>query len=287
MNNIYNLVSDIYALLEKDTPLTTAQAETLGDRLKETIIRRLATKPEKRGVSMSSFGSKCWRKLWYQEKTPEIAEPLSAPTKIKFLMGDIAEDVTLALAEATEKHTVSGRQDTLEVNGLQGHRDAVIDGVLVDVKSANSRGFTKFKDHKLEVDDPFGYLDQISLYLEGSKDDETVKVKGQAAFLAVDKELGNLVLDVYSKRDKDYPSEIDRLRKTLEADSPPQRAFSPVDDGFSGNQVLCVECRYCPFKKECWKDANNGHGLRKFIYSTGPRWFTKVVKEPNVPEASS
>ncbi len=47
---------------------------------------------------------------------------------------------------------------------------------------------------------------------------------------------------------------------------------------------LSVGCSYCAYKNDCWSDANDGHGLRKFIYSKGPRWLTKVVSEPNVPE---
>ena len=30
--------------------------------------------------------------------------------------------------------------------------------------------------------------------------------------------------------------------------------------------------------------SNKGKGLRKFIYSNGPRWLTTVKNEPKVPE---
>ena len=52
----------------------------------------------------------------------------------------------------------------------------------------------------------------------------------------------------------------------------------------SGNRKLSVECSYCSFKVDCWDDSNDGKGLRKFIYSNGPRWFTEIKKEPNVSE---
>ena len=47
---------------------------------------------------------------------------------------------------------------------------------------------------------------------------------------------------------------------------------------------LSIGCSYCAYKVDCWSDANDGQGLRKFIYSKGPRWLTKVVSEPNVSE---
>ena len=64
----------------------------------------------------------------------------------------------------------------------------------------------------------------------------------------------------------------------------PPRCYEDVEDGSSGNRKLCVECSYCAFKVDCWQDVNNGSGLRKFIYSSGPRWLTVVKKEPNVME---
>ena len=43
-------------------------------------------------------------------------------------------------------------------------------------------------------------------------------------------------------------------------------------------------CSYCQFKHSCWKEANEGRGLRTFLYSTGPKHFTHVEKEPRVAE---
>ena len=56
----------------------------------------------------------------------------------------------------------------------------------------------------------------------------------------------------------------------------PNRAFSDVPDGKSGNMKLGTQCSYCEFKKVCWPD------LKTYIYSSGPRYLTKVVREPKV-----
>ncbi|MCH7925728.1 MAG: hypothetical protein IIC51_09360, partial [Planctomycetes bacterium] len=45
---------------------------------------------------------------------------------------------------------------------------------------------------------------------------------------------------------------------------------------------LPIGCSYCPFKQDCYSDANDGKGLRTFLYFRGPTDFAVVKKEPNV-----
>jgi|CXWL01.1.fsa_nt_gi hypothetical protein len=283
--SIDNLVPDIYALLEKDVPLSEGQVQDLTSKLHETLLRELASAPQKRAsVSMSNLGEKCLRKLWYREHMPQLAEKMKPWERIKLLYGHILEDLLLCLVKCTGKHTVTGEQTTLDVEGIKGHRDAVIDGMVIDVKSANSRSFEKFKNHELEFNDPFNYVTQLSAYVEGSKKDDLVTEKETAGFLAVDKELGHVVLDTYRVQPIDFPARVEQVKRAVECNEPPTRYYSSVADGKSGNEVICTQCRYCPYKKECWKDSNNGRGLRTFIYSNGPRWLTKVVRTPDVQE---
>ena len=75
----------------------------------------------------------------------------------------------------------------MEIEGVKGHQDSLIDGVLVDCKSASGRSFEKFKNHNLIHDDPFGYVDQVSAYAQANGLDE-------AAFLAIDKSTGEICL---------------------------------------------------------------------------------------------
>lgn len=250
------------------------------------VYEYVSKKPNDGGpaLRMSSLGEKCLRKLWYKEKFPDKAEPLQGHTLMNYENGHLLEDYVL---DAVEKagHSIEGRQDEVELYGVKGHIDAIIDGVLVDVKSANSRSIEKFKKHQLETDDPFGYLTQLFGYLDALQGDPRLKVKGSAAFLAVDKELGHLYLDVYRRPEGlDYKERIDEIRAALAKEEVPERAYKEVPDGMSGNMQLPLPCRYCQYKSECWRQSNGGKGLRKFLYSFGPRWLTKVEKEPNVQE---
>lgn len=287
MKSIKTLVPDIYKVLSEGTTINEDNLKKFSSDL-EDLLRRRLSKDKEHGTAlrMSNFGMPCKRELWYKVNKPEAAAPLDPWTLHKFLYGDILELLELFLAKEAG-HTVEGEQDELELNGLVGHRDAVIDGVLVDVKSANSRGMVKFREHLLERDDPFGYIDQLSLYLQASGKDPLVQVKGEAAFLAVDKEMGHLVLDTYKAKRIDYDKEISRTRAMLSEQHPPTRPYQPKSDGASGNLILDTKCSYCPYKHLCWSDANGGTGLVQYNYSTGPKWFVKINKEPRVAKEVS
>jgi hypothetical protein len=227
---------------------------------------------------MSNLGQPCTRKLWYSCNLPAgSGEALTPSTKFKFLYGDILEDVVISLAKAAG-HEVTGEQTRMEIDGIIGHRDCVIDGMTVDVKTASPYAFDKFARHELrkEGKDAFGYIEQLSSYVYAAKDDPLVTNKTEGAFLAIDKVSGKLCLDVY-----DFTSElaskmdnVNRVRTDVNGDEPPTRAFEPVPDGAAGNMKLPVNCSYCDHKKSCHPE------VRTFLYSGGPRFLTEVVKVP-------
>lgn len=277
MKSIQTLPSDIYKTIEQGIEVNEEEAKELGERLAKAALQGVAPRENKGALRMSNLGTPCDRKLWYTVNTPDEQEPLDGKAKFKFTYGHLIEELTLFLAKKAG-HKVEGEQDRLEINGIVGHRDAVIDGVVVDVKSASSRGMYKFEKHKLEEDDPFGYLDQLNLYRTASLNDPLVQVKGEAAFIAIDKEMGNIVVDRYKKNDKDYESLTQEKKDMVQSPEIPKRRYLPQADGASGNYKLGTECSYCPFKKSCWP------GLRTFIYSSGPRYLTQVKRTPDVPE---
>lgn len=273
MASIDTLVTDIYRLLEEGTDQDTYEAcQVFGQRLASLMYERLKPKEEKRTLRMSNIG-KPDRMLWYECNPYVKKEELNGPTYLKFLYGDIIEEVILLLAEVSG-HDVKDRQRQVDVNGIIGHIDAVIDGVLVDVKSTSPHSFKKFKDGTLKNDDPFAYVPQLSGYLSGTNITD-------GAYVAVDKQNGYITVMSLEETDKvDIHQRIDHIKEVVEKKEPPPRCFSPEPMGKSGNLKLPAGCSYCPFKLECWKDV----GLRKFIYSTGPVWMTHVEKEPEVLE---
>lgn len=241
------------------------------------MISRLKREERSPTLRMSNIG-KPDRQLWYSINLPEKAEDLRPNTYLKFLYGDLIEELLLFLAELAG-HRVEGRQDEHSIAGVKGHRDGVIDGVLVDAKSASPYSFLKFKNHLLDIpgNDGFGYIPQLQSYLSSSKDDPIVQDKTRAAFLAMDKVHGDLALDVHEKDDKDWEAEYNR-KKEMVLGPIPERCYEPIPHQQSGNLALPTLCGYCSWKKECHP------GLRTFLYSNKPVFLTKVVREPNVLE---
>lgn len=279
MKSINTLVSDIRSRLTSGQPFDKDTVETFSHNLAKKLANRLGERLDKPGLRMSNLGSKCDRKLWYSINQPERAEPLTASARLKFLFGDILEEVLLFLARASG-HEVKSEQAEIDLHGIKGHIDGIVDGELVDVKSASSYGFRKFKDHGLEQDDPFGYLTQVDGYLTGSSSNPDLAVKTRSHFLAVDKQLGHIVLDTYPKRLVDYESLVAQKRAMLASAAPPPRGYEDEPEGVSGNRKLGIACSYCPFKSSCWP------GLRVFAYSRRPMFLTRVIREPKVQELS-
>lgn len=275
MKQIETLTDDIYRLFTEDHTFDEGNVERFGQRLSEIIHTRIGRKRQTPTLRMSNLGTRCLRKLWYEINQPEKGEELKGDARLKFLYGDILEELLLFLAKEAG-HEVTGEQDTLEINGVVGHRDAVIDGVLVDVKSASTYSYKKFAEGTLAQDDAFGYIDQINAYLHASQSDPKVRDKGRAAFLAVDKTLGKMVVMPTPANGKNYDKMVTEIRHVLSQPDPPARYYDDEPMGQSGNRKLGVACSYCAFKDTCWPT------LQTFAYSTGPVFLTKVAKEPRV-----
>lgn len=279
-DKIDSLVSDIQGLFDTPHRVDAARAKLLGSNLGEMVSRRLSEERGDAYLRMSNLG-KGDRQLWYDILGGGKPEELNSSTKTKFLFGDILELLLIFLADEAG-HEVTRQQEEINVNGVLGHIDAVIDGWVVDCKSASSIAFQKFKSGKLQDNDSFGYLSQLAGYVEGVPD-----AKG-GAFLVIDKTLGHITLDKYHRSELEpyrIRDRIDHIQDVLSRpDELPERCYEDKPDGESGNRVLGTNCNYCSHKFECWRDANDGFGLRTFLYSNGPRYFTKVLKEPKVQE---
>lgn len=239
---------------------------------------------------MSEIGKPCKRQLWYDVNqhsfgsTTVSKEPLTPNTIVKFLYGDILEELVLILAEAAG-HEVTDQQKTVEISlpkgwKLRGRLDAKIDGEIVDVKSASTQSFQKFTKGLKPTEDIFGYITQLGAYNVG----EDITPGTPTSFLAIDKQHGHIVRDEHEAPTMLAPKkDLTDLVTALEAKAPPERQFKSYPTSY-GNECLGTECSYCQWKSECWKDANNGKGVRTFLYARKPVHLVKIIKEPDVPE---
>ena len=282
MKQIETLVEDIYNLftldpIDMDEEEVDKHIDTFGDMLKVHIKDFLYEKPRDRGNLRLSAIGKPDRQLWYDVNKPLIDAELKPSTRIKFLYGYILEELLL-LCSSISGHKVTEQQKEVTLEGVKGHQDSMIDDVLVDCKSASGPGFDKFKYNRVTEDDPFGYIAQISAYAQANGVD-------RAAFLAINKSTGEICLTPIHHMDMiNAKGRIQHLKGMVTKGSMPDRCYSDVPDGKSGNHKLSVGCVYCSHKRECWSDANQGRGLRVFSYAKGKRYLTRVGKEPDVEE---
>lgn len=283
MKNLDTLIQDIYSNLEG---LSTGEALNISEeeldltlaRMKESILAWSQPREVENSfrLRMSNIGRPL-RQLWYESKNTSEPHVVSGSTQIKFLYGHILEEIVLMLVRMAG-HEVTSEQKEVNVDGILGHMDCKIDGQVVDVKTASKFSFNKFKDGSLVNNDPFGYLAQLSGY-------ETAEETNEGGFLVINKESGELCL--FRPDDLEKPNvkeKIEKVKAAIAVDSPPDRCYAPIPEGKKGNMKLPSGCVYCPYKFECYSDANDGEGLRAFKYSNGPVYFTEVAVEPRVEE---
>lgn len=276
-----NVVQDIYALMEsKDADPSVdveAEIEKFGEGIKELMRTEFGRekREDNRKLRLSNIG-RTDRYLWNHFNGTD-GEKLLPHTYIKFMYGHLIEEMLLFLTRMAG-HTVTDEQKVCKVEGVVGHMDCKIDGVVTDVKSASSFGFKKFKDGSLVDDDSFGYIDQIKAYAHDCG--ET-----QVGWLTMDKANGHLTYLKYDLENTDSEKlkepivdRVKHIKQLVEGDEPTEYCYDPVPDGKSGNMKLAIGCSYCQFKEHCYPN------MRVFKYSFGPKFLVDVVNEPRVEE---
>mgnify|MGYP001245016013 CR=1 FL=1 len=276
VEDIYKTVSDLN-LGEKDIPEECLESLTIG--IKKSILEW--AKPKKKNgffVRMSNIGRPA-RQLYYNKKSPRDVTP-DASTLIKFLYGHILEEVLIFLVKLSD-HNVTDQQKKVIVNGVTGHLDCKINGEVIDIKTASSFAFRKFKNGTLREDDPFGYMSQLAGY-------EHAEGTNNGGFLVINKESGEITL--YQPEELDKPNIktlINKILNIFKLDKLPSKCYSPIPAGTKGNMKLPRGCVYCPYKIECHSDTNDGKGLRLFKYAKGIEYLTQVKQQPKVEEITA
>lgn len=274
---IQTLVQDIYETIQRKDGFSPEAARLLSQECTSRLVKQFSDQRSTGTLRLSGMGPKCPRALWFEVNHPEMAEQLPPWATIKYSFGHIIEALAISLAKASG-HSVLGEQDELVLDGIRGHRDCVIDGCIVDVKSCSSIQFAKYKTGSVSQDDSFGYLDQLDGYVLASADDDLVQVKDRGYILAIDKTLGHLALYEHRIRPEHIRSRIATYKSIVKKSEPPECQCRTVSDGASGNIKLDVRASYSPFKFSCIPS------LRVFLYSNGPRYLTHVARQPDVPE---
>ena len=119
VEDIYDLFTDASSVNKDDLKLSARQ---LSRAMTNHIVNRLLESKQpkrKRTLRMSQVG-KPLRQLWYDLKEYPVNEKPLPHNQIKFLYGNILEELLLFLARAAG-HTVEEEQKKVELDGVRGH----------------------------------------------------------------------------------------------------------------------------------------------------------------------
>ena len=278
MAKVHTVINDIHTMLEEGKEgVNEKHLQEFFRALRDDIEIFLApdNQNNKGRLRMSSIGKRT-RKLWYEFRDKQPSK-LDGQTRLKFFFGNLVESFLLFLVQEAG-HKVTDRQKEVVIEGIKGHIDGKIDGIVVDVKSASDFGFKKFKYNNLHTDVPFGYIGQLSGYVQAEGDDV-------GYFLAYNKNNAEMALvEIDELTMLDAGQRIKELKKVMKQEEVPEKCYPDVEEGKQGNRILDRNCNFCDYKYECWQDANKGKGLRVFQYASGLMYFTHIEKEPRVEE---
>ena len=277
MKTVDTLVVDVEKLFTniskgKELKMPKKKVAKLMVGLEEVLHQWATPRGQSTGLRMSNVGRPN-RQLWYDVNTDATAEELGPDVMFRFLYGHVVEELLLFFVDLAG-HKVEMQQAEVDVCGLKGHIDSVIDGVVIDIKTASDFSFKKFKDGKLAENDPFGYLAQLAGYEHGLK-------KQGGGFFVANKSTGELCL--FRPDDLELPNietRINNVREELKQDVPPTRCHPTIDKGKGGNEGLHSSCKWCSHKVACNPTA------RVFRYATNDEFLTKVVVTPRVDEVT-
>lgn len=283
------LVQDIYQVAFDGVPLganvdeaiveyATRSGEMMGKKLysEERIVKDYADKT----IRMSELGTFCTRQLILKWYAPELGKPPYTykpdPTLgVKFGYGNLIEEFVLTLAEACG-HKVEDKQRKVSLPPIggwivQGSIDCVIDGTLVDVKSASKFAFDKYAKEGFTVEnDSFGYSFQLNGY-KYALEHETGQPHA-TQFLFVEKETGriqlvaprHISLSDIDKRVKEVAKAAETYQATKKL--PPTVKTKAHKYG----EQLDITCSYCNFKHACFPDMFTYSDRGRPVHITKP-----------------
>ena len=274
MKNINSVIPDIYKRMTTPAKIDQKNIDSFlvntTDLLKK-YLEQERNQGTRTNLRMSLIG-RADRRIWMDINGPKKQRDISFSMLMRFLYGSIVEELLLFLVKEAG-HSVTDEQKKVNISGVDGHMDCKIDGEVVDVKSSSDYSFRKFKRGFDEGEDDFGYIGQISGYVEAEG-------KDKGYFLALNKSSGDIALLEVTDFDLiNAKARIKHIRSFLQdTTNKPEACHEPIPDGKSGNMQLARVCVFCEYKTDCWPK------LRAFKYSNGVKYLTSVEKEPKVEE---
>ena len=123
------LPEDVYSLFdpESDHEVSEENLDTFCENVKEILKSRLKKQSVPSSPIRFSALGKPDRQMWYEAHPEEgTKEPMLPKVYLKFMYGAIIEEMLLFLIKEAG-HDVKDEQRQVEIDGVTGHIDAIID----------------------------------------------------------------------------------------------------------------------------------------------------------------
>ncbi|MEK0324122.1 MAG: hypothetical protein QQN63_00325 [Nitrosopumilus sp.] len=282
--SITTLIDDCDALFKTSTKVPEDLLDWASSEFREVLKDRFAkygVDRDNKNMRLSQSGKEL--RLLHLEHLDDVNKEFPPNVLRLFLYGDLVEILMVFMAKLSG-HTVTNEQMEVTCAGVKGHIDGIIDGNLVDEKSASGFGYKKFANGDiLNGSDPYGYIGQLGAYQQSP---ELKGLISDTPYLWVmNKENGEMCLrKVYDMYLPDMAKKIEAIKEVREpgATLPPMCANSDEVPAAktSLNKKIGSACTYCDYKWNCWED------LRAFKYSNRTEYLSTVVNEPRVDEVT-
>lgn len=215
------------------------------------ITKTIAESPpdeKRRYIGASSIGNKCDRAIWYGYMGAESTQPPPS-LKTTFDIGKRLEGMLLDYMELAGLNVVRGTPENnnlllkdKEVPLFQGHCDAILitkdnGSAIVEIKTANTASFSKFKTHGL-IAWRESYYAQLQAYLG-------MKGYSQGVLLAIDKNTSELHHEWVTYDDIYYHQLREKARRISQATEAPEK--------LNKNPIFYV-CNQCAYRRTCHVD---------------------------------
>jgi hypothetical protein len=218
------------------------------------------------------------------------AETIPARLSVTFTQGNFLEAMVMALSSMATPNGIIENNEKFEVMIGGKPRRGATDGLYVDddqygkvnveVKSMTQYAFNEFS--KAGLDDTFGYLGQVNVYMRQLVTDKKIDPPGKTCVIAVDKMTGDIaerMLDYderYAIQADDNFAEIENCLSRKRVPKIPNK------NGLTKEGDLGLVCSYCRYKHSCWSkpfQAVKINGVGVPVYSDKTeRWVVKYFK---------
>lgn len=268
-------VGEQLILAAKGEGTLTPEAEAFFNDNMQPILKKMLVGEKRvrkpKVLYISEVGHPCVRKLWYKVR-PELftAKAFNPAALFKFVYGDVIELLFLTLA-INSGHEVTHYQHSIviPVEGtdweIRGRTDAVIDNVLIDVKSASPMAFKKFRDFEtLAKNDSFGYILQLLSYWSSLHPD----VEGRTGFIAIEKVTGDIVIPTIEPIMHVPNNMYKEIVEAVTLEEPPHRMlgwYETTKKSLEKHEAsVATVCNYCEFKEVCIPKTMRHKSVNKY-----------------------